>query len=97
MPTKRTTPTLPPDPERMNRKRASWAKTAIEAFGAETGQTIKGDGAAEIVMDLIADIAHFCDRARIRLDDLYFRAETHYSTETNGQGSQFSPTLKPGH
>jgi len=71
---------LPPDPEGRNDERAAWAKTALEAFMAET-RTDDGDAIA----DLLADLMHLCDRQPARFGGFEAeleRARMHYAEET---------------
>lgn len=81
--TKKTTNQLPADLEGMNDDRADWARSAAKAFAKRTGQTVEGDGWDTIIMDLIADLAHFCDREGLELEDLVQRAANHYDAETD--------------
>lgn len=48
---------LPPDPERLNDKRAGWAGNALNAFIGDTGVDPE-----DCVADLIANLRHWCDR-----------------------------------
>lgn len=68
---------LPPDPEGMNDKRAGWAQTAIDAFMEETGSDLD-----TAVGDLIADIAHWCDRNDQHFDTELAKAGQFYAEET---------------
>ena len=74
------TQTLPPDPEGMNDKRASWALEAIEAFCATTGTD-----ASDAISDLLSDIMHLCDREGGTFGSFepeLRRARNHYAEET---------------
>jgi hypothetical protein len=44
-----------------------------------------------IVSDLLADLAHWCDRNRVDLPSALAHAARHYHTETGGQGEQLRP------
>ena len=74
---------LPKDPEGMNGERAEWADRAIAAFRRAT-RSDKEDA----VCDLIADIAHWCDRNDTDLASEIRRAKLHYSEEAPN-GKQF--------
>lgn len=50
----------------MNADRASWVRSAVEHFAAETGAELY----AEAIGDLICDIGHLCDRQDIDFLDL---------------------------
>jgi hypothetical protein len=75
----------PADPEGQNDDRALWAEAAIRTFQEQTG--LKDvDGMDTAVMDLLADIGHFCDRHNLSLSGLLHRAKMHYDEETNPEG-----------
>jgi hypothetical protein len=80
MPRKRT----PPDPERMNKRRAELAQAAIDAF-AEAARTDTWD----VVSDLLCDLGHWADRNKVDLLHQLRRAAHHYHDETSGKGKQF--------
>jgi hypothetical protein len=75
---------LPKDPDNMNGNRAGWAEAAILTFEAET----KVDR-EDALCDLIADLAHWCDRNKMTLANEIRRAMGHYEAETEGGGRQF--------
>lgn len=75
---------VPPDPEKMNDERAEWAAAAIEAFEGQT-RTDREDA----VCDLLADLAHWCDRNDMNMGHELRRAIDHYDAETNSKGKQF--------
>lgn len=78
---------LPPDPEQLNNDRSKWAMAAVETFMRETGLG-KADGLETAVMDLVADLAHLCDRHELDFHALCDRAASHYNEETNSVGTQ---------
>lgn len=84
----RQTRAVPPDPEDMNEERAQWADEALEAFTTNTGQYLAVEP-ADVVNDLITDIAHWCDRNKLQLSGILIRAIEHYGEETDGKGKQF--------
>jgi len=43
-----------------------------------------------IVSDLLADLAHWCDRHNVDLPSALVHAAQHYHAETGGTGRQFS-------
>ncbi len=87
---------IPPDATMQegttNGQRASWAEAAILAFGQRTGAIAKAIGDREepflIVTDLLADLAHWCDRNEVDLQATIRDASRHYQTETGSQGKQ---------
>jgi hypothetical protein len=79
---------LPPDPEEQNDDRAEWALDAVQCFMKRTGLTEEGDGLDTAIYDLIADLAHLCDRRGLDLYDLCRQSHEHYSAETDGVGTQ---------
>lgn len=99
MSTKRKARRLPPDPEGMNEDRADWAEDALNTFANEHGETLEpGATAAEIaemttqnLADLLADLAHFCDRHNVSFSQCLNTAEMHYDAETDSKGKQFAP------
>jgi hypothetical protein len=87
---------LPPDATAdegvTNAERASWAETALRAFGQRTGTAYRVDGDDEeaflVIADLIADIAHCCDRNNVDLQFAIQYATRHYQAETASEGRQ---------
>jgi hypothetical protein len=78
-----------------NDKRASWAEAALMAFCKQTGVISSSLGDKEeaflIVADLLADLAHWCDRNHVDLPAALAHAARHYQAETGGQGGQLRP------
>jgi hypothetical protein len=78
-----------------NDERASWAEIALLAFGQRTGLLKERIGDNEdlffIISDLLADLAHWCDRKRVDLPSVLAHAARHYDAETGGQGTQLRP------
>jgi len=78
-----------------NDERASWAEMALLAFGQRTGLVKACIGDKEdlflIVSDLLADLAHWCDRNHVDLPSALTHAARHYGAETGGQGRQLRP------
>jgi len=76
-----------------NDERASWAEVALLAFGQRTGMASKFVGDNEesvmVVGDLLADIAHWCDRNNLDLQSAIQYATRHYQVETGAEGTQF--------
>jgi hypothetical protein len=75
-----------------NDARAEWAEAALQAFCVATGV----DTTETAVGDLIADLAHWCDRhnycdskGRLNLAELIENGRMHYEAETQGKGGQF--------
>ena len=75
-----------------NADRASWAEIALRAFGQRTGMVYEVVGDDEdpflIVADLLADVAHWCDRNNVDLQSAIRHATRHYRTETAQEGRQ---------
>jgi len=69
------------DPEEKNDDRADWAYEALCSFQSATGLGDE-DGLDTAVSDLLADIAHLCDRERLDFSHLILRAKNHYEAET---------------
>jgi len=72
--------TLPPDPDRMNGRRAGWAGKAIAAFRVATGTDEE-----DALGDLLADLRHWADRNGYDFDAAEVRAQCHYDAETAGE------------
>lgn len=83
------------DERATNDERAAWAEVAPSAFGQRTGMVKEKIGDGEdlflIVADLLADIAHWCDRNSVDLQSALEYAWRHYQTETGGEGTQLRP------
>jgi hypothetical protein len=87
---------LPPDPEEMNKKRSVAALRAVRGFSKDFGENIDPfDGAERVFMvqqnieDLLADVAHLCDRLGLDLADIVAKSKFHYYEETENEGEQF--------
>jgi hypothetical protein len=78
-----------------NDDRASWAEAALLVFAQRTGLAKKRIGDREdpflIVSDLLADLAHWCDRHQVDLQDALGYAVRHYRAETGGEGNELNP------
>jgi hypothetical protein len=76
-----------------NGERAAWAEIALLAFGQKTGLLKERIGDTEdpffIISDLLADLAHWCDRHQVDLPSALTHAAQHYLAETDGTGKQF--------
>ncbi len=92
----RMTKLLPPDASAdegtTNADRASWAEVGLRAYGKRTGTVGKTVGDDEdpflIVVDLLADLAHWCDRNNVDLQSAIRSATRHYQAETASKGRQ---------
>ena len=90
---------IPPDAAEnegtTNADRATWAEAALLAFGQQTGLLKESVGDNEdpffIISDLLADLAHWCDRHQVDLPSALIHAARHYQAETGGQGGQLRP------
>jgi hypothetical protein len=71
---------MPSDPEAQNDSRSDWAEVAIRAFMQATGSD-----AGDAVSDLLADLAHYCDRHGLELGHELCRACSHYEEETTNE------------
>jgi len=73
---------LPPDPEGMNEARAERAETVIDAYMA--ADDAMGDDVTSLV-DLLADLRHWCDRHQVSFEDALASSYNHYQAETEGE------------
>lgn len=75
-----------------NDERAAWAEVALLAYGLRKEMVYEEIGDDEdlflIVADLLADIAHWCDRNSVDLQSALAYAARHYQVETGGEGTQ---------
>jgi hypothetical protein len=78
---------LPSDPEDMNDERAYWAGETLAYFTRTYGEQEGGD--RQNLADLLADLAHYCDRNGLSLDGCLTTAQMHYAEETDHKGAQF--------
>jgi hypothetical protein len=79
-----TSQQVPPDPERMNDARSTWAAHALYAFMDATGTDLQ-----EALSDLLADLMHWCDRnSNASFDDALARGRFHYNEETTAEEDQ---------
>lgn len=88
----RVPPDATADEDVTNDERASWAEVGLLAFGQRTGMAHEAVGDDEdpflIVSDLLADLAHWCDRNGVDMQAAIRHATKHYQTETGSQGRQ---------
>lgn len=84
---------IPPDPEDMNNKRADAAERALITFAEDFGEMDEpgelGPLAEQNLCDLLADLAHYCDRHGLKMERCLFIARGCYTEETENEGSQF--------
>lgn len=77
-----------------NEDRALWAEAALLVFAQRTGLAKETVGDKEdaffIISDLLADLAHWCDRHKVDLPAALIHAAEHYRAETTGTGKQFN-------
>lgn len=73
---------LPPDPDSRNEARSEFGAAALQA-GCEEPETEYG------LTDVLANLAHYCDRNDLNLAEEISRAEIAYDAETSGEGRQF--------
>ena len=75
-----------------NDERASWAEVGLQAYGQHTGTVGNAVGDDEdpflIIGDLLADLAHWCDRHRVDFQAAIRYAARHYQKETGAEGKQ---------
>ena len=97
-------PTLPPDPESTNNKRAQWAADALACFANDTAEppqpkmtTAERRSIMEQnISDLVGDFGHYCDRAGIDLQECLTIGARRYNEETSNQGEQFTDFAQDG-
>ena len=68
---------LPPDPDRMNDDRSSWAGVALASF-----MHVTGTDEEDALGDLLSDLMHWSDRNDYDFDAVLDRARAHYEAET---------------
>jgi hypothetical protein len=82
-----TLPNMPSAPDNMNDLRAQWADDALVSFEREHGD----DGEhLQNFADLLCNFGHWCDRNSLQLSEALKLAAMTYSSDTEGQGGQFS-------
>jgi hypothetical protein len=73
-------------------QRASWAEVVLLAYGKRAGTVCEAVGDNEdpflVVADLLADLAHWCDRNDIELQSAIGHAARYYQAETACKGRQ---------
>jgi hypothetical protein len=88
----RVPPDATADEGTTNEERASWAEVALLGYGQRTGTVGETVGDDEdpflIIGDLLADLAHWCDRHDVDLQAALQYATGHYRTETRSEGRQ---------
>ena len=73
---------LPPDPEKMNGDRATWATAALRQFQCATGCDYE-----DSLGDLLSDLMHWSDSNNFDFEAALCRARSHYEAETAGAPS----------
>lgn len=76
---------LPPDPEKQNDQRSAQAQLAIDAYAQASGSEPE-----HVLSDLLASLAHWCDRNCVHMDAILDAAAFHYREETGNKGQQLS-------
>lgn len=66
-------------------ERASKASLVLSYYAVMTGSETEHS-----LSDLLADLAHHCDKQNLSLREALNEAESHYDEETNHQGTQFN-------
>ena len=92
------TDTLPPDPEGENDRRAAEAEKILFQFEETNGEApYTGISTEQLtglheqnLTDLLANLAHWCDRNGCDLSKALCRAKAHYDEETGSEGEQFA-------
>ena len=89
----RFTPRLPPDPDGLNSRRAQAAEVGLLAFARDFGETDDRDelGALneQAISDLLANLAHYCDRKGLSFQSCLEVARENYAAETDFFGTQY--------
>jgi hypothetical protein len=83
---------IPADSDEKNDDRAEWARAAVRHFQILTGLG-EADGLDTAISDLLADIAHLCDREDLDFYHLLQQSGAHYLAETTPQdtrGTQYN-------
>jgi hypothetical protein len=89
---------LPPDPEGTNDKSAEQAQDTLYHFEEKHGEAPYGGISAEQltdlhrqnIVDLLANLGHYCDRNGLDMQEIIASAVRHYDAETGNQGTQFT-------
>lgn len=93
----RVPPDATADEGTTNDERASWAEIGLREYGMRTGTVGWTVGDDEdpflIIVDLLADLAHWCDRHDVDLQAAIRRATCHYRKETSWKGRQLLRTV----
>ena len=87
---------LPPDPYLINENRAQFAVKVLGFFDRygesseypATRKEVRINLEATLA-DLVADLAHYCDRHGLSMKNIVRGATRRYSLTTDGQGTQF--------
>lgn len=93
----RVPPEATADEGTTNDERAGWAEIGLRAYGIHTGTVGWTVGDDEdpflIIVDLLADLAHWCDRHHVDLQAAIRGATRHYRKETSWKGRQLLWTV----
>ena len=73
-----------------NDKRAETAQACLDLFMKQTGCDPEN-----ALADLLANLAHWCDRNDTEFEDELRRAAMHYGEETVGRGAQLDDISTP--
>lgn len=58
------------------------AEKTITYFGSLTGADVEVEGVSTTIIDLLADLRHFCDNKELDWDELLSCATAHWQYET---------------
>jgi hypothetical protein len=89
---------LPPDPEGTNDESAKQAKDTLIHFEEAHGEAPYGgiseaqllDLHRQNIVDLLANLGHYCDREGLDMQDIMKSAANRYDAETGNEGTQFN-------
>lgn len=68
----------------MNVRRKHWAKAALIAFAAQTGQLFEYDE-NDIIGDFLANLMHYCEQRNVDFDERLRIGRSHFEAERTGR------------
>ena len=77
-----------------NDRRASWAELTLQTFSRRAGTlpdfNASDEERAIALVDLLTDLAHWCDRNNVSMKQTIMSATAHYQAETESRGTQLA-------
>ncbi|ABE67401.1 hypothetical protein PBI_CHE12_82 [Mycobacterium phage Che12] len=69
------------DPTACNNNRARWSAAALHTYA----KTVGSEDVEQAISDMLGDLLHLCDAAKLDFSELYDQGRWHYAAELGGE------------